>query len=103
MPYRPRRGFRGRYFALFAGLGFRGSGALAFTSSTIHPESRSVSVTPAAIAGLIPSVLCTRQKSVGPVALRRSIRRRRFDAGFAALHGLPCPPRRNRPRRAYIN
>ena len=55
-------GFRGRYFVPFAGPGLFGSGVRASTSPTIHSASRSVSVTPAAIAGLIRSVLCTRQK-----------------------------------------
>ena len=55
-------GWRGRYFVPFAGPGFFGAGAIASMSPTIQVESRRVSVTPAAIAGAIRSVLCTRQK-----------------------------------------
>ena len=54
--------FRGRYFVPAAGPGFRGAGVRASINPTIHSTSRSVSVTPAAIAGDIRNVLCTRQK-----------------------------------------
>ena len=49
--------FRGRYFVPTTGPGFFGTGVLASISPTIHSISRSVSVTPAAIAGDILTVL----------------------------------------------
>ena len=54
--------WRGRFFDPTFGPGFCGFGALASTSPTIHSASRSVSVTPADMAGVIFSVLWIRQK-----------------------------------------
>ena len=54
--------FRGRYFVPGLGPGFAGVGALASIRPTIHSASCRVSVRPAAIAGEVRSVLCTRQK-----------------------------------------
>ena len=54
--------FRGRYFVPGLGPGFAGAGALASIRPTIHSASCRVSVRPAAIAGEVRSVLCTRQK-----------------------------------------
>ena len=49
--------FRGRYFVPAVGPGFFGAGVRASMRPTIHSTSRSVSVTPAAIAGDILSDL----------------------------------------------
>ena len=54
--------FLGRYFVPAAGPGFFGAGVRASMSPTIHSISRSVSVTPAAIAGDVLTIVWIRQK-----------------------------------------